>query len=151
MQLELQSFINEFLKTQGLRPPQLVRRMGYKNVNKGMRYLTAWRRSEALPTKEQVARLARALGRPADEVEGIVQRDVAAVVAEARRRRALDRRTYLTIRYMPAVYITEVMGRDLDESDARSLYVEFEEFASRIRAADPSRRFESPLSRRLGL
>ena len=57
-----------------------------------------------------------------------MQRDVAAAVAEARRRRALDRRTYLTIRYMPAVYVTEVMGRDLDESDALA--------TARARAAD---------------
>ena len=62
MQLELPILINEFLQRQGPRPSQLVLRMGYKNVNKGMRYLTSWRRSEALPTEEQVVRLARALG-----------------------------------------------------------------------------------------
>lgn len=39
----------------------------------------------------------------------------------------------------------------LEAADGRRQYAELEEFSSRIRAADPSRCFESPLSRRLGL
>ena len=86
-----------------------------RNVNKGMRYLMGWLRGEELPGDDQVARLAGAMDRPSAEIEDIVRRDTAAVINEARRQRAKDQRFYLTIRYMPGFYATEVLGEDLDE------------------------------------
>jgi len=118
MQLELPGLIREHLKERGLSRRQLVERMGYRNINKGMRYLMGWLRGEELPGADQVGRLAAALDRPHDELEALVRRDTAAVIDEARRRRARDRRCYLTIRYQPAVYVTEVLGEDLDERAA---------------------------------
>ena len=46
---------------------------------------------------------------------------------------------------------TPYFDAHLDAEDARRQYPEIEEFASRVRRADPDRRFRSPLARRLEL
>lgn len=118
MQLELPKLIEGFFKERGLGRRQLAERMGYRNLNRGMRHVTAWLRGEALPCAAHIDLLAPALEMPRAELEALVRRDAVALAEEARRRRALDPRFYLIIRYMPAVYGSEVLGEDLDEQEA---------------------------------
>ncbi|MBW2736368.1 MAG: hypothetical protein JRH20_28610, partial [Deltaproteobacteria bacterium] len=118
MQLELPKLITKLLTEERISRRQFVERMSYRNVNKGMRYLTAWLRGEELPGDDHVVRLAKALGRKREEIEDVVRRDTSSVIDEARRRRAEDRRYYLITRYIPGFYATEVLGVDLGELSA---------------------------------
>jgi len=78
---------------------------------------------------------------PRPELEALVRRDAEAVAEAARRRRARDRRFYLTVRYAAAVYVTEVLGEGLDEQAALD--------AAAARAAQVGRRccLSAPSSR----
>ena len=141
MQLELPKLIEGFLKKRGLGRRQVAERMGYRNLNRGMRHVTAWLRGEALPCAAHIDLLAPALEVPRAELEALVRRDAAAVAEEARRRRARDPRFYLTVRYAAAIYVTEVLGEGLDEQAALA--------AAAARAAQVGRRccLSAPSSR----
>lgn len=115
MQWELKRLLEEYLTEKGLSRREFVLRLGYRNINKGMRYLMGWLRCEELPNSEQTEWLVRALGQDRAEFEALIERDRVARLDRARHRRAQDRRFYLTIRYMPAVYVSEILGEDLDE------------------------------------
>ncbi len=97
-------FIERRRRALGLSRRQLVERMGYRNVNKGLRYLVGWTREGRLPGPEHLPRLAAALDCGEEFLCALVERDRAARRETWLTARARDPRHHLALRLAAAVH-----------------------------------------------
>jgi len=97
-------FIERRRRALGLGRRQLVERMGYRNVAKGLRHLLRWTREGRLPGPEHLPRLAAALDCGPDFLRALVERDRRARQQAWRAARARDPRHHLALRLAAAIY-----------------------------------------------
>ncbi len=118
MQRQLSTIIRSEMKSQGFSRADVVRRMGYKNISKGMRRMDGWLKGETYPNASQCTSLAGAVSVDVETLIKAILTDKVAARAERRRRRAQDPQYYLTIRLMAAVYNQLTLPADLSRSEA---------------------------------
>jgi len=87
--------------------------MGYINLVKGLRHLDAWVARMRPPVGDQLARLARALDLPEEQVLAMIRADADLVAAEARAARRQDPTYHLVMRMMAGVYAQQKLPGDL--------------------------------------
>lgn len=118
MAISLSDTIREHLKQPGQSRVALVKAMGYRNLNKGLRLLDGLVQRQRMPEGDQTERLARGLGLDNDRVQALARVDLALVDEEIRLARSQDPRYRLTMRIMAAVYCQEYLPGELPLADA---------------------------------
>ena len=118
MENPLAQLIRRAIANQGITQSEFVCKMGYRNREKGHRRLAAWLRGKAVPTGDQLARIARAADLPFDDVFKLFTADDTARKKACLAKRALDSNFYLTIRMGVCVYPRYTLGYDMTEVQA---------------------------------
>ena len=118
METQLSTLIRKHLTRHGLNRSDFVKKMGYANVAKGHRRLTAWLKGLASPSTDQKRRLAAALALPIETIGDAVETDHRIYMDRRAARRAQDPHYYLIIRLMAAVYSEIKLPRDIDQKAA---------------------------------
>jgi hypothetical protein len=102
--MHLKKQINLIMKKHELRRPDVVRKIGYKNVTKGLRRLDEWIVGVKLPQGQQHTLLAEFLELSKEELNDLLGQDQEKFSMDRSKKRALDPYYYLTTRLMAAVY-----------------------------------------------
>ena len=124
MQTEFITLIRSVMQSQGWSRRDVVRRMGYKNVSKGLRRLDAWLQGDGYPNGAQCSPLAEALSVTVDTLVDVILRAQQHDRDQRRRRRAQDPHYYLTIRIIAAVYNRLTLPVDMTRETAMEHGVE---------------------------
>ena len=101
-----------------LRPVEVVRLMGYGNINKGCRRVKSWLGGREIPSHGQLQILSSVLEFPDELWTAAIQRDANRATRKRRAARAADPRYRLTIRLMAAVYTTQYLPGELSLAQA---------------------------------
>ncbi|MFP4687517.1 MAG: hypothetical protein ACLFN5_05335 [bacterium] len=92
--------IKRVLKEEEMDRKKFVRKMGYENLNKGLRRLDGWRSGKEYPDPEhQLERLARVIEGSAEELEQLISWEKEGERLELREKRRQDRRYYLVMQF----------------------------------------------------
>ena len=118
METQLSTLIRNHLRRNGLSRSDFVKKLGYANVAKGHRRLTAWLKGVASPSTDQKQRLATALAVPIETIGNAVDTDHRICLERRAARRAQDPHYYLIIRLMAAVYSEIKLPRGIDQKAA---------------------------------
>ena len=118
MKFALSEFVSTAMKKNGWGRKEMARRLGYRNLNRGMNRLNNWLEGRKFPSGDQPRRLAEALGIKVDDVVALIRQDLEALREEARAERARDSNYYLIIRYIPGFYGRKTLPEGLGEQEA---------------------------------
>ena len=119
MKTRLGALLLRNMEHQGLDRPSFVRRMGYSNLDKGLRRLDAWLNGGAVPGRQNRGRLCRALDLAPLSLERAIQQDQLAHQEDQLAKRQLDPTYHLILRLMPGIYSTLRLPEGLNEEEAR--------------------------------
>jgi len=119
MEFRLCDLLRNALKDFSITRKDLVLRMGYRNTSKGLRRLDSWLQRLSLPNSvDQVSRLAKALEMDEEDVISAIDNDRELLQQMKNMERAKNPNYRVTVRLMPAFYVTHDLQGSLPIDEA---------------------------------
>ena len=122
MTTKLAGYIKQERNMKGLNTAQLSKMMGYKNINKGMRRISALER-EGFATADLLKKVADNLNLDHEYIDSLIRKDREAYEAEYEQWLNEPVKMSYTIRAMPAIYLTYDLPSEITNEAEAIAYV----------------------------